>query len=790
MNQQQNHALPKVVIILGIGLAVFLAVYGTLPSKILPENTLASDFSASRAMRHMEVIAAEPRPAGTEGNLRAREYILGQLDQMGLEPVIQSVTVCGHFPKSWCANPDNILVKIDGTDSADAILLVAHYDSQQFCPCASDDAFGVATLLETARAVLSGPELKNTVILLFTDAHEWNFQGAAAFVTQHPWAQQVRLVFAYDGSSSWGPASMVFYDPQTTWIIKELVHVGEYPFTSSMVQSFRDHPGGDLNAFQWQGLYGFESGFWPSAYYHSSLDTVENFRPAGMQQQGTIAVAMVRHFGNLKLDQKPEPFPVYFNLLRLAFVVYPVSWVLPIAGLIIIGFAVILLIGLKRGRLTLHGMGWSALTFVVGLIVSTLAAWLLFKVIPLINPLYETRYTANWEGLVYNQPWLASAFASIGIALTLTCFNLLQRSRKISLADWTMGILAIWMIVLAVVSFAAPGASYLLACPLLFSLAAPAYWLLTKRGMDQSISTLPLLGMLIAGSVAILLQVPMIMATYIVLSPAEVYLPTMLLVVTIGFLAPCMYLLTEQRRWWLPILTGLTALGILIPILPDGFDAKKPQYFDLYYVLDADQGKAVWASSTAPDEELFSLLFPQGVEEKTLPGFIIDSTMRVASAPLTPIPTPTVEVIKDMVTGNVRTMHLRFSSRREATILYVAVTNPNLTFQSVTVNGIVSAKPLNQSQLNEGKLILPEGVSLSDVMRSRTLFYFEGLGAGEVIDVVFEVIVGEPVNLIVLDSSFGLPESSQALLDALPLSIQLGHAETTVCTAVSFENSK
>jgi hypothetical protein len=76
--------LQTTAILLVLGLAIFLAVYGIVPSRVLPDSAPATEFSAQRAMRHIEVIATEPRPAGTEGNVRAREYIVEQLTLMGL----------------------------------------------------------------------------------------------------------------------------------------------------------------------------------------------------------------------------------------------------------------------------------------------------------------------------------------------------------------------------------------------------------------------------------------------------------------------------------------------------------------------------------------------------------------------------------------------------------------------------------------------------------------------------------------------------------------------------------
>ena len=62
----------------------------------------------------------------------------------------------------------------------------AHYDSMPMTPGAADCGSCVATLLETARALLAGPPLQNDVILVFTDDEELDpMAGADAFVPGH-----------------------------------------------------------------------------------------------------------------------------------------------------------------------------------------------------------------------------------------------------------------------------------------------------------------------------------------------------------------------------------------------------------------------------------------------------------------------------------------------------------------------------------------------------------------------------------------------------------------------------
>lgn len=62
-----------------------------------------------------------------------------------------------------------------------------------FSPGASDDAASCCVMLEVLR-VLSQQEkrLRHSVIFLFNGAEETPLQAAHGFITQHPWAKDIR----------------------------------------------------------------------------------------------------------------------------------------------------------------------------------------------------------------------------------------------------------------------------------------------------------------------------------------------------------------------------------------------------------------------------------------------------------------------------------------------------------------------------------------------------------------------------------------------------------------------
>ena len=92
----------------------------------------------------------------------------------------------------------NLMARLPGTVGGKAILLVCHYDSVATASGASDDGSGVATLLETARALRAGPPIKNDVIFLFTNGEEVGLLGTQAFVKQHPWAKEIGMALNFD----------------------------------------------------------------------------------------------------------------------------------------------------------------------------------------------------------------------------------------------------------------------------------------------------------------------------------------------------------------------------------------------------------------------------------------------------------------------------------------------------------------------------------------------------------------------------------------------------------------
>ena len=158
---------------LGIVLLAALALaYAVRTPRPVGAEAAPGLFSAERAMAHVRELARAPRPTGSEGHQRAFIYIMSRIAALGLEPHIQATTGVGtRYPVAGRVR--NIVARIPGmrpSAGGNAVLLVAHWDGVAAGPAAGDDASGVAVLLETLRAIRSGPLLPWDVIALFTDS--------------------------------------------------------------------------------------------------------------------------------------------------------------------------------------------------------------------------------------------------------------------------------------------------------------------------------------------------------------------------------------------------------------------------------------------------------------------------------------------------------------------------------------------------------------------------------------------------------------------------------------------
>uniref|UniRef100_A0A8C9SZ12 Endoplasmic reticulum metallopeptidase 1 n=1 Tax=Scleropages formosus TaxID=113540 RepID=A0A8C9SZ12_SCLFO len=309
------------------------------------------EFSSTRAREHLDhITSVGPRPVGSrENEVQTVNYLLAQIES------IREATAAGHHSisvdvqrptgsfsidflggfTSYYDKVTNIAVKLEPQGGAKHLMLAnCHFDSVANSPGASDDAVSCAVMLEVLRALvnLSTP-LLHGVVFLFNGAEENVLQASHGFITQHPWASQIRAFINLEAAGVGGKEVVFQTGPENPWLVQAYVHAAKHPFASVVGQEvfqsgvipsdtdfriYRDFgniPGIDL-AF-------IENGF----IYHTKYDTPDRILTDSIQRAGDNIFAVLRHLAmSEKLADSSEyrhGNMVFFDLLGVFMVAYP-----------------------------------------------------------------------------------------------------------------------------------------------------------------------------------------------------------------------------------------------------------------------------------------------------------------------------------------------------------------------------------------------------------------------------------------------------------------------------------
>src|ERR671920_2327748 len=204
-----KHRWFGVVVALVLGALAAVSLLALEPPDPLPASAPSSEFSAERAFSPGEQIADRPHPVGSAANAEVRDYLVGQLEDLGLRPTVQQVTSARTMEgTASMARVHNIHAQIPGSSPTGHVVLVAHYDSVPRSPGAADDGAGVAAILEIARAITSGSPPRNDIDIVFTDAEEPWLLGAQAFVNADRLDPQRSVMLNLEARGTSGPAMM------------------------------------------------------------------------------------------------------------------------------------------------------------------------------------------------------------------------------------------------------------------------------------------------------------------------------------------------------------------------------------------------------------------------------------------------------------------------------------------------------------------------------------------------------------------------------------------------------
>ena len=712
-----------------------LTYFFMIPQWVSSDDALLSEYSTKRALEKVKVISENPHFIGSDNHKIVGDYLVKELQSLGLEVKVQEGTTFsdwGNLTKS-----KNILARIKGSDSSKALLLLSHYDSapHSYSHGASDDASGIATILEGVRAFLANKTPhKNDIIILFSDAEELGLNGAALFVTQSNWAKEVGLVLNFEARGSAGPSYMLMeVNKGNANMVKEFTAANpSYPVSNSLMYSiYKMLPNDtDLTVFREQGkIQGFNFAFIDHHFnYHTAQDDIDHLSPKTMEHQGTYLVPLLNYFSNSDLStlQSNDDY-VYFNT-PFKFVSYPFSWVFPMVLIAAFLFIFLVFIGLGKRVLVFSEMGKGFLIFLGAILVLGITTFFGWKLLLQIYP----QYNDILQGFTYNGHDYIGAFVFLSLAISFLFYSNSNSENKTE--NYSIAPLVTWILINFAIAFYLPGAGFFI-IPLFCSLFMLAYFVITQKTN--------LLLNLILSIPSLIILVPFITMFPIGLGLKILTGSAILTVLVFGLLLPIFGLFPRKGFWALVLF--LVSIGFFIKAsFNSGYDVGTAKPNSLLYIYNADSKKAVWATYDLNLDSWTKLYLGENpkdaAELNKIPLFSKYNSgfTYSAEADVKDLSEPTISFLQDSIAGSKHYYKIKITPNRPIN-RYDVFANENMILYNLKANG---ATALDQ----KGSLYKRKGKNL--------VSYY--VVDNEPLELQFSIPVNTVFDMDLMESSFDL----------------------------------
>ena len=746
-------ALLSAVFIVGLGVAGVL-LGG--PPRPVPASAPPSEFSAERAMAHVEQIAQRPHPVGSPDHARVRDYVAGAIAHLGLKVEIQSTVVRRGTTTVRMARVENILARISGTNSTGAVLLASHYDSVPAAPGAADAGSGVAAVLEAVRALRTAPPPRNDVILLLTDAEELGLLGATAFVEQHPWAKDVRMVMNFEARGTQGPSWMFETSAGNGAVAAEWASLVPKPAGSSLAcEVYKRLPNDtDFTVFRTLKTAGLNFSFvggWE--HYHTPGDSVAALDRGSLQHHGEAALRLARRFASMDLGSLRAPDAVYFSLPLLDVAPhYSTAWAVPFAVAATVLFVIAVVRARRRREASIGGVILAAFFFAAFAGASGYLGWRYGR---LAGGLHD-----RWlpEGNVLMSGAYAATMVAGIVAVWLALYVLARK--KFAAGSIALGALAVWVVSALLSSWFMAGASFLAVWPLLGAILAAA--VAAGARPDAPPRAWRALVALLCSVPAVVIVWPLVDALFCTmgLAPESGAAMGALTALGLGAVAMPTEFIVERRRWWPAGIAATTAVAFLaVAASETRYSDRHPRRVNLYYVMDADAQKANWAArvsrsdawtgqflGASPKKGRPQALVPPWSSVDGVPGFLN------GEAPVVSLPAPQAALLSAVPTEGGRNLTFRATPGREGDEL------------SVWVNGVPAL-----DVYVDGTRIAGMTAMRAPDDTSWTLNYMNAPASGATVSLTLKG--SGRLTVAVVERSFGLPDIPGMAITPRPASL-------------------
>lgn len=734
MQKSPTTAFSSILLMVAV---LFFVFYSMTPQYNPSDEVTITEFSTKRALEKVKAITQQPHYVGSPNHEVVVQYLIKELQKLGLKPEIQegfTLSDGGTLVKS-----KNILARIKGSSNSKALLLLSHYDSAPHSKSfgASDDASGVAAILESIRAYQANKEQpKNDIIILFSDAEELGLNGAALFVTEHQWTKDVGLVINFEARGSAGPGYMLMETNQGNAKMVDAFQQGNSKYTVSnslMYSIYKMLPNDtDLTVFREQGkVQGFNFAFIDHHFnYHTAQDTYENLDRNSLLHQGANLMPLLHYFADADLsDLNSAEDKVYFSI-PYAFVTYPFDWIFPMLIIAAVLFLLFIIAGMGKQVLLPGRMIGGLMPFLGALIVSGALAFFGWKLLLKWHP----EYLDIQQGFTYNGHDYIYAFVSLTLAI---CFLFYHNKEQKPLEYNQLIIpLVFWLVINVAIAYKLQGAAFFI-IPVLSSVLLLGYHVITQKSnwilnLILSIPTLVIL-------VPFIQMFPVGLGLKILVGSA------VLTVLVFGLLLPVFGSFTRKKAW-----SGLFLLLSLAFFVKahqsSGYEEGKAKPNSLVYLFNADQKKAYWTTydkkmdewtkgylGEKPDSA--NILNKNKMNSKYKTGFTF-----MSKAPIKNIQKPTIDFVKDSVIGSKRYLKIVITPNRKVN-RYDIFSN-GTKVNNLKANGVQS-------------IDFKSKIGGSDENKLLTYYVVDNFP----LTMEFEIPVRQKLNLELKESSFDLLEN-------------------------------
>ena len=665
---------------------IFCVFYFMMPQSYDTTEAPLSEFSTKRALEKVKEMSAKPHFVGSQNHEVVAQYLQTELQNLGLETNLQSGFTMTE--KGTLVFSKNIIAKIKGSNSSKSLLLLSHYDSapHSFSKGASDDASGIATILETVRAFLhTKTKHKNDIIILFTDAEELGLNGAALFVTQNKLAKEVGLALNFEARGTSGPSYMLMETNKgNAKMVEEFSKAKvRFPASNSLMYSiYKMLPNDtDLTVFREKGaIQGFNFAFIDSHYnYHTMQDNYQNMNPNSLSHQGNYLVPLLNYFSNAEISSlNSNDDKVYFTI-PYTFISYPNSYILPLLIAAFGLFLIFLIVGLGKQVLRLDEIIKGFVPFFGSILVAgflTYVGWQL-----LLN--FYPQYNDILHGFTYNGHDYIYAFVCLTLAICFLFYN--SKAKRNPEMSQLIVPLFIWLLLNIGIAMKLEGAAFLI-LPVIATTFILGFYAITQRTywLLNIVFSIPTL----------LIIVPFIQMFPIGLGLKILFGSAVLTVLCFTLLLPLFGTFGQKKLW--AIFFILVSFSFFVKAhLASNYDVNKAKPNSLVYLLNGDSNKAYY---TTYDKNL-DVWTKKYLGEKPQNATILNANKLYSKygseftfmkpTSIKNIAKPYIQFLRDTIKGNQHFYKIIITPNRKVN-RYDIFANEKLTINNLKANGVKS----------------------------------------------------------------------------------------------------